>query len=66
MRLVRPGHVAGCHHEPCDLAPARWHELVDGPVLKHDAEHEHDEAQGVVYEARLGGLGRAEVVGEPL
>jgi len=46
MRLPRPRHVGRSNqHERKSALLSMLHELVYSPIFKHEAEHEHDEAE---------------------
>lgn len=46
VRLIGPGHVGGGYEQDSNSAMARrLHQFVDGPVLKHEAQDEHENAK---------------------
>lgn len=49
MGLEGPGHVRGSDEKDGDATSARRrNEFLDGPVLEHEAQREHQHAQGPV------------------
>ena len=51
VRLIRPCYVGARNEDDCNSPlPRTRYQLVDRPILKHEARNEHKKSQGVVGE----------------